>query len=246
MTPEIRRRPARRPSGPKPGERLSNTERSSGPGLVGPGLAATGLAGPGVALTRDAGRLEPEVRGGAGRIPDLRDRERAPGAPAIQSRNPPAIREFGRRGSDNRGLEIGRVSVRRVSGGRVSRRRLSRGRRSVTPKPDRSEAGRSKPGLSKPGLSKLGLSKWGWRRRRADSNRRIEVLQTSALATWLRRRPRIPGPRTYAFRELSIREYSIGERPCDRLERDTGFEPATSTLARLHSTTELVPLSPNP
>src|SRR5438093_12735970 len=25
------------------------------------------------------------------------------------------------------------------------------------------------------------------------------------------------------------------------LERDTGFEPATSTLARLHSTTELVP-----
>ena len=26
------------------------------------------------------------------------------------------------------------------------------------------------------------------------------------------------------------------------LERETGFEPATSTLARLHSTTELLPL----
>src|SRR5689334_8386102 len=28
-----------------------------------------------------------------------------------------------------------------------------------------------------------------------------------------------------------------------RLERETGFEPATSTLARSHSTTELFPLS---
>ncbi len=27
----------------------------------------------------------------------------------------------------------------------------------------------------------------------------------------------------------------------DFLERETGFEPATSTLARLHSTTELFP-----
>ena len=26
------------------------------------------------------------------------------------------------------------------------------------------------------------------------------------------------------------------------MERETGFEPATSTLARLHSTTELLPL----
>ncbi len=28
------------------------------------------------------------------------------------------------------------------------------------------------------------------------------------------------------------------------LERETGFEPATSTLARSHSTTELLPLGP--
>ena len=29
------------------------------------------------------------------------------------------------------------------------------------------------------------------------------------------------------------------------MERETGFEPATSTLARSHSTTELLPLSPH-
>src|SRR5262245_57747339 len=31
-----------------------------------------------------------------------------------------------------------------------------------------------------------------------------------------------------------------------RLERETGFEPATSTLARSHSTTELFPLATKP
>jgi hypothetical protein len=29
----------------------------------------------------------------------------------------------------------------------------------------------------------------------------------------------------------------------EKMERETGFEPATSTLARSHSTTELFPLS---
>ena len=33
-------------------------------------------------------------------------------------------------------------------------------------------------------------------------------------------------------------------KPARKLERETGFEPATSTLARSHSTTELFPLSP--
>ncbi len=47
-------------------------------------------------------------------------------------------------------------------------------------------------------------------------NRRMEVLQTSAL------------PLGYAAKFV---------------ERETGFEPATSTLARLHSTTELFPLT---
>ena len=49
-----------------------------------------------------------------------------------------------------------------------------------------------------------------------DSNRGIEVLQTSAL------------PLGYAAGEM---------------ERAMGFEPTTSTLARLHSTTELRPPS---
>ena len=55
-------------------------------------------------------------------------------------------------------------------------------------------------------------------RRHPDLNRRMEVLQTSAL------------PLGYAASSVS-------------LERETGFEPATSTLARLHSTTELLPLN---
>ena len=38
----------------------------------------------------------------------------------------------------------------------------------------------------------------------------------------------------------SLPAQSSGER---RMERETGFEPATSTLARSHSTTELFPLA---
>ena len=45
----------------------------------------------------------------------------------------------------------------------------------------------------------------------------MEVLQTSALP--------------------------LGYAAIKQVERETGFEPATSTLARLHSTTELLPLS---
>ena len=37
--------------------------------------------------------------------------------------------------------------------------------------------------------------------------------------------------------------YHLAMPPIKKLERETGFEPATSTLARLHSTTELLPLS---
>ena len=59
------------------------------------------------------------------------------------------------------------------------------------------------------------------KRRRSESNRRIKVLQTSAL------------PLGYA-----AVSWLYGEI---RMERETGFEPATSTLARLHSTTELFP-----
>ncbi len=53
----------------------------------------------------------------------------------------------------------------------------------------------------------------------------IKVLQTSALATWPRRR---------------LGMFFWGEYK-ERKEREKGFEPSTSTLARLHSTTELLP-----
>jgi hypothetical protein len=52
----------------------------------------------------------------------------------------------------------------------------------------------------------------------------MEVLQTSAL------------PLGYG----AVRRPESGE---ERMERETGFEPATSTLARSHSTTELFPLN---
>ncbi len=50
-------------------------------------------------------------------------------------------------------------------------------------------------------------------------NRRIAVLQTAALP--------------------------LGYAAPKKMERETGFEPATSTLARSHSTTELFPLNLN-
>jgi hypothetical protein len=37
--------------------------------------------------------------------------------------------------------------------------------------------------------------------------------------------------------------YAAIVSPQKKMERETGFEPATSTLARSHSTTELFPLS---
>ena len=55
----------------------------------------------------------------------------------------------------------------------------------------------------------------------------IEVLQTSALPL---------GYRAFKVKKPALAGYEI-------LERETGFEPATSTLARSHSTTELLPLS---
>ena len=47
-----------------------------------------------------------------------------------------------------------------------------------------------------------------------------------------------------ACHERSLR-FAEGKRKVSRMERETGFEPATSTLARSHSTTELFPLVEN-
>src|SRR6266545_5020702 len=92
----------------------------------------------------------------------------------------------------------------------------------------------------------------GWRRR-SESNRCIEVLQTSALPLGY-----AAGPRTlYGAVAENSTEWTgdcqsraqwsgpaPSRGPAHGMERETGVEPATSTLARLHSTTELFPLAP--
>jgi hypothetical protein len=57
-----------------------------------------------------------------------------------------------------------------------------------------------------------------------------------SLTTWV---PRLSGPTM--LKTLANRAEGTGEGG-KILERETGFEPATSTLARSHSTTELLPL----
>ena len=62
----------------------------------------------------------------------------------------------------------------------------------------------------------------------------IEVLQTSALPLGYRA-------------GWHLKRYAQTKSPCrcrasKKLERETGIEPATSTLARSHSTAELLPL----
>ena len=91
-------------------------------------------------------------------------------------------------------------------------------------------------------LKKVGqmvdLKKW---RRHPDLNRRITVLQTAALPLGYAaaktpvnksENPKSPGTSDYP---------PYGSRSNAFMERETGFEPATSTLARLHSTAELFP-----
>ena len=76
----------------------------------------------------------------------------------------------------------------------------------------------------------------------------IEVLQTSALPLGDRAPPpyeaqnwRFAGaPDTGKPGELRKKPSPVAR--VENLERETGFEPATSTLARSHSTTELLPL----
>src|SRR5579864_9218810 len=72
-------------------------------------------------------------------------------------------------------------------------------------------------------------------RRGSESNRRIKVLQTSPLPLGYRASAQSSAPDESPTAELEL----TGEK---NLERETGFEPATSTLARSHSTTELLPL----
>ena len=121
--------------------------------------------------------------------------------------------------------------------------------------------------LPESALTWLLCTKEDWRRG-SESNRRIEVLQTSALPLGYRAVDNIAGiprrARDFACglplrsrpqtAQLGYRAVSSAQaenlalrRAGDLtggkiLERETGFEPATSTLARSHSTAELLPL----
>ena len=77
----------------------------------------------------------------------------------------------------------------------------------------------------------LGLSKW---RRRPDLNRGWRFCRP--LPYHLATAPIKVNHRHKKTRDGGLREI---------LERETGFEPATSTLARSHSTTELFPPLPS-
>jgi hypothetical protein len=75
-------------------------------------------------------------------------------------------------------------------------------------------------------------------RRGSGSNRRIKVLQTSPLPLGYR----ASGGLHVAALQNCRRSVSQAGLS---LERETGVEPATSSLARKHSTTELLPLLQN-
>ena len=79
-------------------------------------------------------------------------------------------------------------------------------------------------------------------RRHPDLNRGMEVLQTSALPLGYAA-PR-KGRSFLVDVASTVNGLSRSKKkpPGGGVERETGFEPATSTLARLHSTTELLPL----
>ncbi len=76
-------------------------------------------------------------------------------------------------------------------------------------------------------------------RRGSGSNRRIKVLQTSPLPLGYRA-PSVEFTAQSAALHDTVKQDFTVKGMC--LERETGVEPATSSLARKHSTTELLPL----
>ncbi len=75
-------------------------------------------------------------------------------------------------------------------------------------------------------------------RRGSESNRRIKVLQTSPLPLGYR----APAEYVSVLGEKSPSGEQGGQKMNEKMERETRVELATSTLARLRSTTELLPL----
>lgn len=79
------------------------------------------------------------------------------------------------------------------------------------------------------------------RNRRMNTRQKKEPAENSAgsLKKWSGKRDLNPRPPAW---EASTLPLSYSRTGCRKiLERETGFEPATSTMARLHSTTELLP-----
>ena len=94
---------------------------------------------------------------------------------------------------------------------------------------DRKAGGAARTRTGDGGFADLCLATW--RRRRQDGG-----------AGGARRQPLAVTRRAGA----AVRAWRGVDRPRRRkVERETGFEPATSTMARSHSTTELFPLAPN-
>jgi hypothetical protein len=121
------------------------------------------------------------------------------------------------------------------------------------------------------GRAQEGIDKTGWcsecrhENLRTDlatflTERGTELKGTQRMLRWSDTKRCSSGTRTLAGRRKRHRRTSLGacfrkkrlrvqqKRPSGKgarnLERETGFEPATSTLARSHSTAELLPLSP--
>ncbi len=127
-------------------------------------------------------------------------------------------------------------AVRIVSAGR-SRPARNSGEADWRAEPRASGAWKNRSGnVCSRGVERKRHKSW---RRGSESNRRIKVLQTSPLPLGYRARWTVT-PQTSAFDALP---FALAKEDEKRLmERETGFEPATSTLARSHSTTELLPL----
>ena len=71
----------------------------------------------------------------------------------------------------------------------------------------------------------------------------IEVLQTSALPLGYRAQSFLATlAGTPISKNESLKQKALRDVGLSKLERETGIEPATSTLARSHSTAELLPL----
>ena len=87
----------------------------------------------------------------------------------------------------------------------------------------------------------LGFTSW-WSGKR-DLNPRLQPWQGCTLPLSYSRK-RVEAASRFELENGGFADLCLTAWLCRLLvERETGFEPATSTLARLHSTTELLPLN---